>query len=62
MFLFVCIVSNIVIAHVSLVVMVKVCSLTSPLPEVIWRNGSVHNVAKVVQQLSACTLYSYVVC
>lgn len=48
MLLVVYIVSNIVIAHISLVVMVKVCSLTSPLPEVIWGNGSVHNVAKVV--------------
>jgi hypothetical protein len=44
-FLVVCIVSNIVIAHVSLV---KVCSLTYPLPEIIWGNGNVHSVAKVV--------------
>lgn len=48
MFLVVFIVSNIVIAHVNLVVMVKVCSLTSPVPEVIWGNGSVRNIAKVV--------------
>ena len=46
MFLVVCIVSNTVIAHVSLVAMVKVCSLTCPLPEVIRRNRNVHNVAK----------------
>jgi hypothetical protein len=47
-FLVVCIVSNIVIVHVSLVLMVKVCSLTYPLPEIIWGNGNVYSVAKVV--------------
>ena len=48
MFLVVYIVSNVVIAHVSLVVMVNVCSWTSSFSEVIWGNGSVRSVAKVV--------------
>jgi hypothetical protein len=47
-FVVVFIMSNMVIAHVSLVVMVKVCSLTCSIPEVMWGNGSVCNVAKVV--------------
>jgi len=47
-FLVVHVVSNIVIAHVSFIVMVKVCSLTYPLPEVIWGNGNVQSVVKVV--------------
>jgi len=47
-FVVVCIASNMLIAHVSLVVMVKVCSMTCSNPEVMWGNGSVCNVAKVV--------------